>query len=212
MTAVPPGSGAPPPPPPPGPRGGNRNLTVAIAGVAVVAAAVILAIVLISNSGGKSTSGAAATPRATSGSPSSPPLTASGIPPRSSSSASSSAASSSSTAAGAFDCAAVSAAPAVKPIASFTKGGALPSGVPVPQAVPALTCTGTSTSGGHQVTLVAVGWTAVPLAQYDAQLRGSGWKEQSSGPLHVYRRSGAPKAIVLTEIDGRLVAIYGPPK
>jgi hypothetical protein len=95
-------------------------------------------------------------------------------------------------------------------VATFTKGGALPSGVPLPQAVPAFTCAGTSRS--DHVSLVAVSWKSITLAQYDAQLRGSGWTEQGKGPLKVYHRAGATKAIVLADVGTQLVAVYRPPK
>ena len=82
---------------------------------------------------------------------------------------------------------------------TFHRGGSLPSGMPVPQAVPKLTCT-----GAHGA--VAVLWTTIAPSQYKQELSGTGW--HASGAT--YRKPHAPRTITVLSIRSALVAVYRP--
>ena len=86
-----------------------------------------------------------------------------------------------------------------RPLGRFHRGGALPSGVPLPQAVPTLTCAGPSG-------VVAVVWTSVNAGQYRQELTGTGW--QATGTR--FARPGAPRTIQVTSVQAALVAVYRP--
>jgi hypothetical protein len=79
----------------------------------------------------------------------------------------------------------------------FRPGGSLPSGVPVPQAVPKLTC-----AGAHGA--VAVVWTSVAASQYEQELSGTGWHASGS----TYRKPHAPRTITVLSVRSALVAVY----
>ncbi|HEY2297306.1 MAG TPA: hypothetical protein VGH43_06230 [Jatrophihabitans sp.] len=81
----------------------------------------------------------------------------------------------------------------------FRRGGSLPSGVPVPQAVPKLTCV-----GAHRA--VAVLWTSVAPSQYEQELSSTGWHASGS----TYTKAHVPRTITVLSIRSALVAIYRP--
>lgn len=81
----------------------------------------------------------------------------------------------------------------------FAKGGRLPSGVPLPQAVPTLTCTGANGA-------VGVVWSTIAEAQYRQELTQTGWR--ASSPAAVFTKAHAPRTILLTTVHGDLVAVY----
>jgi hypothetical protein len=83
----------------------------------------------------------------------------------------------------------------------FRRGGSLPSGVTLPQAVPTFTCLG---AAGR----VAVVWSTVSAAQYRQELLGTGWA--APGPPAVFTKAHAPRTIVVASVHGDLVAVYKP--
>ena len=86
-------------------------------------------------------------------------------------------------------------------LGSYRKGGSLPSGVTLPQAVPILTCTG---SAGR----IAALWSSVSEGRYRQELLGTGWR--SPGPPAVFTKARAPRTIELATVHGDLVAVYKP--
>ena len=194
----------------------NRNLVLVIAAIAVVAAGTAIAVA--ATSGGSSTTSGAGTPAATSASSggvtssaaSSSSSSLSASPTHRSSSASEPPLTSSPPPVGRLTCASLSSSAPIGAFATFTAGGAVPSGVPIPQAVPSLTCRGKSKEQ-HPVSLVAMSWTSVAEHEYAGQLAATGWHEKNSGPLQVFQKHGASKTIVLATVQGQLVAVYGPP-
>jgi len=85
------------------------------------------------------------------------------------------------------------------PLGRFHKGGTLPSGVPVPQAVPTLTCAGPGN-------VLAVVWSSVGAGQYRQELAGTGWHAAGAR----FTKSGAPRTIQVTSVRAALVAVYRP--
>jgi hypothetical protein len=81
----------------------------------------------------------------------------------------------------------------------FAKGGRLPSGVPLPQAVPALTCAGSKGT-------VAVVWSTIAEAQYRQEITQNGWR--ASSPAAAYTKAHVARTIRLTTVHGDLVAVY----
>jgi hypothetical protein len=81
----------------------------------------------------------------------------------------------------------------------FHRGGARPSGVPLPKAVPTLTCAGPGA-------VVAVVWSSVNAGQYRQELAGAGW--HASGAR--FSKPGAAKTIRIASVQAALVAVYRP--
>lgn len=84
-------------------------------------------------------------------------------------------------------------------LGTFRPGGQLPSGVPLPQAVPTLKCT----AGGGSVALV---WASISQAQYQQELTGTGWSAAGGS----FTKPHAPRTIRLASVHGDLVAVFRP--
>jgi hypothetical protein len=81
----------------------------------------------------------------------------------------------------------------------FRPGGRLPSGVPLPQAVPTLTCAGSNGS-------TAVVWSTISEASYRQELSQTGWAASSG----VFTKPHASRSIRLASVHGDLVAVFRP--
>jgi hypothetical protein len=192
--------GQPPYGPPPQPN--KKNVMIAIAGVVVVAAAAIIAIVALSGGDDKKPTAASSTASAiASGTPSTSPAATASSSPASSSAASGNPA-------GALTCARIETDPTFKNKLTLHDGGTKPTGVLVPSADPAVTCTGL-TQGAPSTPVTALAWNDVPLSDYLAQLTAKGWQDAPQSPYHVLSNGSSKYVIIAVTIAGNLVAVYG---
>lgn len=178
----------------------NTGLIAAIVGIVVVAAGAIVAIVLLSRSGGDSsdagddTFAAVSTPPAISTAHSAP---ASTVPAPSVSSS-----------AAALTCASLQNDPKLSGRVLLGGAGTLPIGADVPTTDAVIVCSGTTAdSAKSAITLGA--WSDVTLADFVKHLRADGWSLQNANGFVVATKSGARFGIVMTELNGNLIAIYG---
>ena len=86
--------------------------------------------------------------------------------------------------------------------------GTLPTGADVPTADAAVVCSGTTADTAKSAITLAA-WHDVTLADFVKHLRADGWTLQNSNGFVIATKQGAKFDIVMTDLNGNLIAIYG---
>lgn len=90
---------------------------------------------------------------------------------------------------------------------TFSEGGTVPSGVPLPGPPPAHVCSGAPVHG-PKTDVTALIWPNVSIGSYQQQLSDAQWTFQLAGPAAIYTNVGSPYQIALVTVNGALVALY----